>query len=166
MIELLEYLRANGFQTWICTGGTADFVRVISQYYYGVPPQQVIGTRFKQDFRQADGRWEIWRKPEIDSINDKEVKPVNIALQIGKRPVFVAGNVRSGGDIGQLRYSASRAGASFQLLINHDDAEREFAYQEKDGASLRAAKSGGWVVVSMKNDWRTIFDSPASGITE
>ena len=157
MIELLEYLRANGFETWLCSGGTTDFMRAISQDYYGIPPQQVMGTRFKQQFKEIDGRLAIWRLPQIESINDKFEKPVNIALNVGKRPTFVAGNVRSGGDIGQLTYSQGRSGPSFQLLINHDDADREFAYQEKDNASLNAAKAGNWTVVSMKNDWKQIF---------
>ncbi|HYI92970.1 MAG TPA: HAD family hydrolase [Bryobacteraceae bacterium] len=157
MIELLEYLRANGFETWLCSGGTTDFMRTISQEYYGIPTQQVMGTRFKQQYKEINGRLAIWRLPQIESINDKYEKPVNIALNVGKRPSFVAGNVRSGGDIGQLSYSQGRSGPSFQLLINHDDAGREFAYQEKDNASLNAAKAGNWTVVSMKNDWKQIF---------
>jgi len=157
MIELLEYLRANGFQTWICSGGTTDFMRAISQDYYGIPTQQVMGTRFKQQFKEINGRFAIWRLPQIESINDKLEKPVNIALNVGKRPAFVAGNVRSGGDIGQLTYGQGRSGPSFQLLINHNDADREFAYEEKDNGSRNAAKAGNWTVVSMKNDWKQIF---------
>lgn len=93
----------------------------------------------------------------VDHVNDKEGKPVGNDLHIGRSPVFVAGNVRSGGDIAMLGASRQRRGPSFQLLIHHDDAAREFAYEEKDGASLRAAKEGGWTVVSMRDDWKTVF---------
>lgn len=157
MVELLEYLRANGFQTWICSGGGIDFMRVVSQPLYGIPPQQVIGSSGKQEFIQKDGKFVIWRLPEISRINDQAGKPVGINLHIGKRPVFAAGNERSGGDIAMLTYSQGRPGASFQLLINHDDAQREFAYQEPDNASLNAAQANGWQVVSIKNDWKQVF---------
>ncbi|WP_231510508.1 HAD family hydrolase [Fischerella sp. PCC 9605] len=157
MVELLEYLRANGFQTWICSGGGIDFMRVVSQQLYGIPPQQVIGSNGKAEFIQKDGKFAIWRLPEVGRINDKVGKPVGINLHIGKRPVFAAGNERSGGDIAMLTYSQGRPGASFQLLINHDDAQREFAYQEPDNASLNAAKVNGWNVVSIQKDWKTVF---------
>jgi hypothetical protein len=117
----------------------------------------VIGSRFKQDYREINGRLAIWRKPALESLNDKAEKAVNIALQIGQRPIFVGGNVRSGGDIGQMTYSQGRKGPSLQVLINHDDGEREFSYAEPDNASLNAAKAGDWVVVSMKNDWKVVF---------
>lgn len=157
MVELLEYLRANGFQTWICSGGGIDFVRAISQQMYGVPPQQVIGSNLKKTFIDKDGKQVLWRKPETGLINDKAGKPVGIDLHIGKRPVFAAGNERSGGDIAMLTYSQGHPSSSFQLLVNHDDAKREFAYQESDNASLKAAKANNWTVVSIQKDWKTVF---------
>lgn len=157
MLELLALLRANGFQTWISSGGTTDFMRVFSSRVYGVPPEQVIGSSIKREFRVVDGKRVIWRLPAMESINDKETKPVGIDRQIGMRPLFVAGNVLSEGDIAMMEYSKSRPGASLQLLINHDDAEREFSYREKDNASLSAAKQYGFTVVSIKNDWNRIF---------
>lgn len=157
MIELLEYLRTNEFQTWICSGGGIDFMRVVSQSLYGIPPEQVIGSSGKEEFIERDGKYVIWRLPEILRINDHAGKPIGIDLHIGKRPVFAAGNERTGGDIAMLTYSQGRSGASFQLLINHDDAQREFAYQEPNNASLNAAEANGWQVVSIKNDWKTVF---------
>lgn len=103
------------------------------------------------------GRLVVWRLPEIDAINDKGGKPVGIDRHIGKRPVFVAGNVLSGGDIAMMEYSKGRDGPSFQLLINHDDAAREFAYAEKNNASLNAAKKYGFTVANIKSDWKTVF---------
>ncbi|RKG99410.1 haloacid dehalogenase-like hydrolase [Corallococcus sp. CA053C] len=157
MLELLQYLRDNGFQTWISSGGGIDFMRVFSEQVYGIAPQQVIGSSLAETYEQRGGRDVLWREPRVDHVNDKEGKPVGNDLHIGRSPVFVAGNVRSGGDIAMLGASRQRRGPSFQLLIHHDDAAREFAYEEKDGASLRAAKEGGWTVVSMRDDWKTVF---------
>jgi hypothetical protein len=160
MVELLQYLRANGFTTFICSGGGADFVRIVSQQMYGVPPHQVIGSSLRKTFVEQDGRWVLWRTGEVASVNDKEDKPVGIDLHVGQRPVFAAGNVRSGGDIAMLRYAQDRPGASFRLLVSHDDAVREFAYGETDHTSLSAAITNRWTIVSMKNDWARIFDVP------
>lgn len=157
MIELLAYLRRNGFQTWLCSGGTIDFMRAFAPQIYSVPVEQIIGSELKLESRMEGDRLVIWRLPEIDAINDKMGKPVGIDRRIGKRPVFVAGNVLSGGDIAMMRYSKGRAGPSFQLLINHDDAAREFAYAEKDNASLNAAKKYGFTVANIKSDWKTVF---------
>lgn len=157
MMELLGYLRRHGFKTWICSGGTIDFMRVFAPQFYGVPIDQVIGSEVKRESRMEKDRLVVWRLPEIEAINDKEGKPVAIDRHIGKRPVFVAGNVLSGGDIAMMQYSKARRGPSFQLLINHDDAAREFAYAEKDNASLNAAKKYGFTVVSIKSDWKTVF---------
>ncbi|WER45405.1 HAD family hydrolase [Cupriavidus sp. WKF15] len=162
MLELLALLRAHGYQTWICSGGTTDFMRVVSQSFYGIPPQQVIGSRLSAQFREHGRDNEIWREPKFESFNDKQMKPVNIALQIGKRPVFAAGNVGGKGDIAMLSYSQARKGPSFQLLVNHDDAERESAYAENDGGSLHAASERGWTVVSMKRDWARVFPAPGA----
>ncbi len=157
MLEVLQLLRDNGFQTWISSGGGIDFMRVFAEDMYGIPPEQVIGSSLKEKYEKRGGKDVLWREPGVDHVNDKEGKPVGNDLHIGRSPVFVAGNVRSGGDIAMLGASQHRRGPSFQLLINHDDAAREFAYQEKDGASLRAANEGGWHVVSMRDDWKTVF---------
>ena len=157
MLELLAYLRANGFEIWLSSGGTIDFMRVFSQQLYGIPPDRIVGTEFKRESRMIDGTLYVFRLPQIEHFNDKEGKPVGIDRHIGKRPVFVGGNVLSGGDIAMMQYSKGRKGPSFQLLINHDDSTREFAYQEKDNFSLNAAKANGFTVVSMKSDWKMIF---------
>ncbi|HYR08899.1 MAG TPA: HAD family hydrolase [Longimicrobium sp.] len=165
MLELLAYLRANGFQTWISSGGTLDFIRVFAPGVYGVPPERTIGSELRRQSRRADGRLSIFRLPHGEHLNDRDGKPVGIDRHIGRRPLLVAGNVLSGGDIAMMEYSRGRGGPSLQLLINHDDAAREFAYAEKDGASLSAAGRLGFVVVSMKNDWKAIFP-PAAGDSE
>jgi hypothetical protein len=157
MMELLGYLRRNGFQTWICSGGTIDFMRVFAPQFYGISIDQVIGSEVKRESRMEKDRLVVWRLPEIEAINDKEGKPVGIDRHIGKRPVFVAGNVGNYGDIAMMQYSKGRKGPSFQLLINHDDAAREFAYAEKDNASLDAAKKRGFTVANIKSDWKTVF---------
>jgi hypothetical protein len=160
MVELLEYLRAHGFETFISSGGGMDFMRLVSKLMYGIPPENVIGSRLKKEFRVDGERPVLWRTPDIAAINDKETKPVNIDAHIGKRPLMAAGNVRSGGDIAMLEYSQPPGRTSLQLLVNHDDAEREFAYGEKNQASLTAAREHGWHVVSIKRDWRTVFALP------
>lgn len=136
--------RDNGFETWVVSGGTQDFVRVIAEEMYGVPPQRVIGTTPDLEFVERDGEWVVWRAPELGSFNDKAEKPANIALHIGRRPALAAGNVRSGGDVAMLTYGDGRRGPSLRLMINHDDPEREFAYAEADNASLNAAALRGW----------------------
>ncbi len=157
-LELLDYLRANGFKTFICTGGTIEFVRAISVKYYGIPTEQVIGTKLQYKFDE-DTRT-ILREGKVASICDKGGKPVNIQWHIGKIPVFASGNEKSGGDIEMLKYSQMSKYPSFQLLVNHDDAVREFAYQEKNNASINAAMVNKWHIASMKNDWKTIFSAP------
>jgi len=154
-LELLNYLRANGFKTFICTGGTLEFVRGISWEYYGIPKEQVIGTTFKYRFIDSSGA--LYREPALDHFNDKEGKPVGIQLHIGKRPVFACGNEGGAGDIAMLKFCQGNIYPSYQLIVNHDDSAREYYYQEKDNASLGAAAQNGWHVVSMKNDWTTIF---------
>jgi phosphoserine phosphatase len=157
MIELLDYLRANGFKIYICSGGGIDFMRGVSAELYGIPPEQVIGSSMKKELQQVDGKWVLSRTGKRILLNDKEVKAVNIGLHIGRRPLLAMGNVRSGGDIGMLSYSQGREGPSLQLLVNHDDEKREFAYAEADNASISAAKVYGWLVVSIKNDWKSVF---------
>ena len=160
MLELLSYLRANGFQVWICSGSPVVFTRQFSQDVFGVPPQQVMGTSVETLFIDREGRTVLVYQNKIGHINDKEGKPPTINLAIGTRPAFVGGNVGNGGDIAMMRYSKDRQGPSFQLLINHDDAVREFAYGEKNNYSLDAAHKFGFTVVNMKSDWATIFPFP------
>jgi phosphoserine phosphatase len=162
MVELLDFLRENGFEVYICSGGGADFVRAISERMYGVDPSNVIGSTLTYAQRDVAGRSMLWRTAELGTFNDKAVKPASIHEHIGKRPAFAAGNVRSGGDIEMLRYSQGRMGPSMQLLINHDDAGREFEYVEDDNASLGQAKQNDWIIVSMQHDWRRIFSEPTT----
>jgi hypothetical protein len=132
-------------------------MRAFATQTYGVPPERIIGSEFKRESRREDGRLWIWRLPAIDAINDKDGKPVGIDRQIGRRPVIVAGNVLSGGDVAMMEYSMGRSGPSLQLLVNHDDAEREFAYAERDNVSLDAGRRLGFTVVSIARDWKTVF---------
>lgn len=157
MIELLKYLRANGFKTYICSGGGIDFMRVISMPLYGIPPEQVIGSSGKKEFTEKKGKGCMIRTGKLADLNDMNGKAVNINLHIGRRPIFAMGNVRSYGDVGMCSYSQGRKGPSLQLLINHDDADREFAYAEEDGKSLKVARANNWIIVSVKRDWKTIF---------
>ena len=157
MLELLQYLRKNEFKTYICSGGGNNLMRVFAEDVYGIVPENVIGTFAMNTFEQVNGEWEIVKGTKNFFMNDKDTKPAAIEQRIGRIPIFVGGNVRSGGDIGQLTYSQTNTLPNFQLLVNHDDDVREFAYAEKDNASLNAAEEGGWHVVSMKNDWLKIF---------
>ncbi|MFZ1323015.1 MAG: haloacid dehalogenase-like hydrolase [Ignavibacteria bacterium] len=158
MLELLNYLRANEFETFICSGGGLDFMRVISEETYGIPTHNVIGSFGKSKFEFSDGSAEMERLPELILINDKEGKPVGIDYFIGKKPIFSAGNVRSGGDIAMSIYCQSNKLPSIQLIVNHDDPVREFEYSEKGNESIDAAKKYDWNVISMKNDWKQIFE--------
>ena len=157
-LELLQYLRSNGFTTFICTGGTAEFVRGISYQLYDIPKYQVIGTTFK--YQYSDSIKSVIREPVITLINDKEGKPAGIATYIGERPVFACGNEGGEGDIAMLTYCQGNRYPSYQLLINHDDSTREFYYQEKTDASLNAAAKNNWHVVSMQKDWLKVFAEP------
>lgn len=159
MLELMAFLRAHGFNVFIVSGGDADFMRTFAQPVYGVPPDQVIGSSSKTRFAQQDGRWVLVREPQM-TVDDKEAKPENIGLHIGARPIFAAGN--SDGDLQMLQYTTSGTGRRMGLIVHHDDAAREYAYDRAskigtlDKALDEAARSG-WTVVSMKGDWRTVF---------
>ncbi|QLC66724.1 haloacid dehalogenase-like hydrolase [Flavobacterium sp. LPB0248] len=154
-LELLNYLRANGFKTFIVTGGTVEVVRAISQDFYGIPKDQVVGTSFKYKFDDAKNA--VLREPALDHFNDKEGKPVGIQLHIGQRPVFACGNEGGAGDLAMLRYSSGSKYPSFQLIVNHNDSIREYNYQEKDNLSLNMAAKYKYHVISMKDDWKKIF---------
>jgi hypothetical protein len=160
MLELLAYLRANGFKTFIVSGGGVEFMRAFSERVYGVPPEQVIGSDGKLKFELRDGKPVLEKLAEVQLLDDKGGKPVGIENHIGRRPIAAFGN--SDGDLEMLQWSAGGAGASFQLLVHHDDAKRAFAYDRDDklarlDVAWDVAVLRHWTVVSMKNDWATIF---------
>jgi hypothetical protein len=161
MLEVLAYLRANGFKTFIVSGGGIEFMRPWAAKVYGIPPEQVVGSSIKTRFELRDGKPVLVRLPELNFIDDKTGKPVGINEHIGRRPLAAFGN--SDGDLQMLQYTAGGAGARFCLLVHHDDAAREFAYgaESKIGtfsdALMSEAKARGWTVISMKDDWKRIF---------
>src|SRR5262249_6384384 len=160
MLELMSYLRANGFRTFIVSGGGADFMRCFSESLYGVPPEQVIGSVIKLRFEQRDGMPVLVRMPKINFVDNKAGKPVGIFEHIGRRPIAAFGN--SDGDLEMLQWVTSGPGARLGLIVHHDDAEREFAYDRssrvgKLDRALAEAKTRKWTIVSMKNDWHKIF---------
>ncbi len=163
MVELLGYLRANGFKTYIVTGGTVEFVRAFAQTVYGVPPEQVIGTTFATRLTTgADGKPAIARDAKIEFIDDGPGKPVAIDRILGRRPVFAFGN--SDGDWQMLQWTAAGPGPRFMGLVHHTDATREWAYDRassigKLDKALDDANAKGWLVVDMKRDWRKVFPS-------
>ncbi len=166
MIEVLEYLRANGFRTYIVSGGGIEFMRPWTERAYGIPPEQVIGSSAKTKFELRDGKPVLVKFPEVGSIDDGPGKPVNINLHIGRRPVMAFGN--SDGDLQMLQWTAAGNGARFALIVHHTDAEREWAYDRESHVgrldkALDEAMSKGWTVVDMKNDWNTIFLAPDAG---
>jgi phosphoglycolate phosphatase-like HAD superfamily hydrolase len=160
MRELLGYLRANGFKTYIVSGGGVEFMRVFAERVYGVPPEQVIGSSIETKYEVRDGRPVIMRLPEIDFIDDKAGKPVGINRFIGRRPILAFGN--SDGDFEMLEYTTSAPGPRLGLIVHHDDATREYAYDRESHVGrldrgLDEAAKRGWVVVSMKSDWVRIY---------
>ncbi len=160
MVELLRYLRANGFKTYIVSGGGVEFMRPWVEMAYGIPPEQVVGSTIKTKFEMRDGKPVIMRLPEVDFIDDKEGKPVAINKFIGRRPIFAFGN--SDGDLQMLQWTAAGGGARFMGLVHHTDAEREWAYDREShigrlDKALDEARSRGWTVMNMKDDWKTIF---------
>ncbi|MCB1689993.1 MAG: haloacid dehalogenase-like hydrolase [Halioglobus sp.] len=172
MVELLEYLRAHDFKTYIVSGGGIEFMRPMTQSVYGIPPEQVIGSSIKTQYVMKDGKPELMRLAEINFIDDKTGKPVGINMYIGKRPVVSFGN--SDGDRQMLEWTGAGEGARLMGLVYHDDADREYAYGPAGGlpnspfgtfsqSTMDEAKKSGWQIVSMKNDWARIFsfDAPA-----
>jgi phosphoserine phosphatase len=155
MIELLRYLEAAGFRTYIASGGGRDFMRPITREVYGIPADRVIGTSVALEYQEDGDTATIIRKPELDIFDDGPVKPVRIWSRTGRRPIFAAGN--SNGDIEMLTFANHPSHPSLSLLVNHDDAAREFDYQAGAEKSLEVAAKRGWTVVSVKNDWRTVF---------
>jgi phosphoglycolate phosphatase-like HAD superfamily hydrolase len=161
MLELLSYLRWNGFATYIVSGGGADFVRVFSESVYRIPPQRVVGSTIATEFRLGPGGApQLVRLPKIDFVDDKAGKPVGIHRFIGRRPVFAFGN--SDGDLQMLQWTAAGARPSFLGVVHHTDAEREWAYDRESpvgrlDAALDEARAKGWTVVDMKRDWKRVF---------
>jgi len=160
MIELLGFLRANGFKTFIVSGGGIEFMRPWTERIYGVPPDQVVGSSIKTKFEMRDGRPELFRLPEINFVDDGVGKPVGINEHVGRRPIAAFGN--SDGDLQMLQWTTMANGRRFGLIVHHTDAEREYAYDRDTqfgrlDKALDAAASNRWTVVDMKKDWKRIF---------
>ncbi len=160
MLELLAYLRANGFKTFIVTGGGIEFMRPWSQRVYGVPPEQVIGSSLKTKFELRNGQPVLIRLPELNFMDDGPGKPVGIQMHIGRRPLAAFGN--SDGDLQMMQWTAAGSGPRFCLYVHHTDAEREWAYDRTSSIGrldkgLDEARAKGWTVVDMKDDWKTIY---------
>ena len=160
MLELLAYLRANGFKTFITSGGGIEFMRPWAEAVYGIPPEQVIGSTIEVKLEERDGVPVLVRLPKLDFLDDKAGKPVAIHRFIGRRPIAAFGN--SDGDLEMLQWAAAGKGRSLQLYVHHTDAEREWAY-DKDSSigrldkGLAEARAKGWTVVDMKRDWKVVF---------
>lgn len=160
MLEVLAYLRANGFKTFIVSGGGIEFMRAFAEERYGVPPEQVVGSSIVTKFERRDGRSVLFRLPQVNFIDDGDGKPVGIEQHIGRRPVAAFGN--SDGDLQMLQWTTEWGRRRLGVIVHHTDAEREYAYdrQSKVGhldAALTAAAAGRWAVVDMKRDWKTVF---------
>lgn len=162
MLELLAYLRANGFKTFIVSGGGIEFMRPWAERIYGVPPEQVVGSSVKTQFQMRDGRPELFRLPELSFNDDKAGKPVAINEHIGRRPIAAFGN--SDGDLEMLQWTTMAGGVRFGLIVHHTDAEREYAYDRSTvfgrlDKALDVAALNHWTLVDMKKDWKRIFPS-------
>jgi len=168
MLEVLSYLRANGFKTFIVSGGGIEFMRPWTEQVYGIPPEQVVGSSIKTKFEMRDGKPVIVRLPELNFIDDNVGKPVGINQHIGRIPIAAFGN--SDGDLQMLQWTTAGSGPRFALLIHHTDAEREWAYDRTSSIGrldkgLDEAAAKGWTVVSMKDDWKTIFPFGETPVT-
>ena len=160
MLELLTYLRANGFKTFIVSGGGIEFMRPWSERVYGIPPEQVVGSSIKTQFKVDKGSPELIRLPTIDLVDDGAGKPVGINSHIGRRPIAAFGN--SDGDFQMLQWATVPRGRRFGLIVHHTDSEREYMYDRKSpfgrlDKALDAADANGWTLVSMKEDWKRVF---------
>jgi len=160
MLELLAYLRDNGFKTFIVSGGGVEFMRAFAEKVYGIPPEQVVGSQGKLKFEMREGKPVLVKLPDVQFVDDGPGKPAGIQTFIGRRPIAAFGN--SDGDLQMLQWTMAGAGARFGLIVHHTDAAREWAYDRtshigKLDKALDAAGPAGWTVVSMKDDWNTIF---------
>ena len=159
-LELLAYLRANDFKTFIISGSGIQFMRPMTRQAYGIPRWQVVGSSLVSEFKIKDGKTDVFRESKIDIVDDKECKPVDIYEHIGVRPIFAFGN--SDADIAMMQYTMGGKGRRMGLFVHHTDAEREYIYDRKSHVgrldkALDEAKANGWIIVDMKNDWNTIF---------
>jgi phosphoserine phosphatase len=155
MVELLQYLEVNGFANYIASGGGRDFMRPISQEVYGVPRERVVGSSTSLAYEQGEGGGRIVRRPELDVVDDGPAKPVRIWSRVGRRPILAAGN--SNGDLPMLRFAEQPGRPGLRLLVLHDDPEREFDYTTGAEQALEQARTNGWTVVSINDDWTTVF---------
>jgi phosphoserine phosphatase len=160
MLELLDYLRTNGFKTFIVSGGGIEFMRPWTERVYGIPPEQVVGSSIKTTFEMRDDGPVLVRLPEINFIDDKEGKPVGINQHIGRRPIAAFGN--SDGDLQMLQWTMAGQGPRFALYVHHTDDKREWAYDRQSSVGrldkgLAEAKAKGWTVVDMKQDWKVVY---------
>jgi phosphoglycolate phosphatase-like HAD superfamily hydrolase len=164
MLELLAYLRENSFKTFIVSGGGVEFMRVFTERVYGIPPEQVVGSSGVTKFEMGtDGKPVLMKEAKVEFVDDGPGKPVGINRFIGRRPIFAFGN--SDGDQQMLEWTAAGDGARFMGIVHHTDAEREWAYDRKSAIgkldkALDEAQARGWTIVSMKDDWKTIFPPP------
>jgi phosphoserine phosphatase len=159
-LELLAYLRAKGFKTFIVSGGGIQFMRPIAEKNYGIPPENVVGSSVVTEFKMKDGKPALVRQPKIDFINDKGGKPIGIYEHIGQRPLLAFGN--SDSDMQMIQYTKAGDGLRMGLSVHHTDADREYAYDRKSHVGtldkvLDRATSEGWIIVDMKNDWNQVF---------
>jgi hypothetical protein len=155
MVDLVRYLAANGFTSYIVSGGGRDFMRVVTSDLYGIPPERVIGSTAALSYRDGDAFATIVHDPSLEVLDDGPAKPVRIWSRVGRRPILAGGN--SNGDIPMLRFCAHPSRPSLALLLDHDDAEREFSYQSGAEQALDRARREGWTIVSMKRDWKMMF---------
>ena len=160
MLELLAYLRANGFKTFIVSGGGVEFMRPWTEKVYGIPPEQVVGSSIKTKFELRERKPVLLRLAQLNFIDDKVGKPIGINEHIGRRPIAAFGN--SDGDLQMLQWTTAGTGARLALIVHHTDAEREWAYDRKSSVgrldkALDEGKAKGWTIVDMKNDWKTVF---------
>ena len=159
-LELLAYLRENGFKTFIVSGGGVDLIRAFAEEAYGIAREQVVGSGMKLRFEFKDGRPILMKLGEVASFDDRDAKPANIGVHIGRRPILAFGN--SDGDLAMMRYTLGGSGPRLALLLHHDDAEREFVYDRDFRMSplseaLDKAGEYGIQIVSMKRDWKSVF---------
>jgi phosphoserine phosphatase len=155
MVELLRYLEAHDFTCYIVSGGGRDFMRPVTSAIYGIPPERVVGSAQGLKFEGDDGHGDLLIQPALDIWDDGPEKPVRIWNRIGRRPILAAGN--SNGDDEMLMYSGRPGAAALRLLVDHDDGEREFAYTAGAERAMTHASQHGWTVISMRDDWATIF---------
>jgi phosphoglycolate phosphatase-like HAD superfamily hydrolase len=155
MVELLDYLKVNGFSNYIASGGGRDFMRPVTHDLYGIPRERVIGSSSTLAYVNDDHGGTITHRPEADYLDDGPEKPVRIWSRIGRRPLLAAGN--SNGDVPMLDFTNHADKPTLRLLVLHDDGEREFEYTSGADKALKQAEAGGWTIVSIKNDWATVF---------